>query len=305
MPLLFAALIALAAPPPARPADPVRLERTAADSIRAAIEKDRADTEDWLKGKPTSYLATILRRDFEDKTSLAVGSDPSSDVRIQDPEVRAHHLRVTVAGDSFHVEALDEDAAFMVRDQERRDATVGPSAVGVGRFTLRLSHQRFPAIIVFDPQSPRFKEYKGLKYFPVDLAYRYALALTPNPSPDTVIILSTRGNQRRALRVGWFDFKVKGKACRLEATRLLEPGNGENDIGIFFRDQTSGKDTYGLGRYVNLEPLGDGRFVLDFNGAYNPACAFSEHYNCPIPPKANQLPVAIRAGEMDSHYLSH
>src|SRR4029078_1315694 len=89
---------------------------------------------------------------------------------------------------------------------------------------------------------------------------------------------------------------------KLEAVRLLEPGVGENDLGIFFRDATSGKESYELGRYVDVKKLPNGRVLLDFNFTYTPACAYSDHYNCPIPPKANVLPVAIRAGEMDSHY---
>ena len=129
------------------------------------------------------------------------------------------------------------------------------------------------------------------------------LPLTANPSPDTMIIMSTRGNARRAVRVGWFDFMAGGTSCRLEATRLLEPGVGEKTVGVFFRDATTGKETYDVGRYVDVEPRADGSYLLDFNLAYNPACAFSTHYNCPIPSKANTLPVAIRAGEMNSHYL--
>src|SRR5437867_256267 len=220
-----------AAPPRiARPALPVRLDPAAADSVRRAVEKDRADTEQWLRSDSTSYLATVQRRDFGDKTALTVGREPGNDVRIDDPTIEPHHLRVTVAGDSFHVEALDPAARF---------ATQGGA---------------------------------------------------------------TRDNQRRAVRVGWFDFMVGKTPCRLEATRLLEPGVGESDFGVFFRDATSGKESYGLGRYVDAKPLDSGRYVLDFNSAYNPACAISEHYNCPIPPRANRLKVAIRAGEMDSHY---
>jgi len=223
-------------------------------------------------------------------------------VRIADAAVAAHHLRVTVVGDSFAVEALDPGATFRVKDEERRAARVGPSSIGIGRFGLRLSHQRFPAIIVFDPRSPRFAEYKGLQWFPVDPAYRYVLPLTPNPKPDTTVILSTRGNRRRAVRVGWFDFLVGRTRCRLEATRLLEPGVGENDLSVFFRDATTGRESCPVGRYVDPERLPDGHYVLDFNLGYNPACAVSDHYNCPIPPKANVLKVAIRAGEMDAHY---
>jgi uncharacterized protein (DUF1684 family) len=272
------------------------------DAVLDEIQKDRADTEQWLKNDPTSYLATIDRRDFEQRKTLAVGRAADNDVRIDDASISAHHLRVTVEGDRFRVEAVDPAAAFRAAKAETRSAVVEPSSIMVGRFTLRLSHQRFPAIIVFDPQSPRFKQYKGLKYFPPNLAFRYELALTPNPRPETVVIMSTRGNQRHGTRVGWFDFTVDGQPVRLEAVKLLEPGVGENDLGIFFRDSTTGKESYPLGRYVDVKKLSNGRFLLDFNFAYNPACAFSDHYNCPIPPKANALPVAIRAGEMDSHY---
>lgn len=279
------------------------LSAAEADTLLQSYAKDRAETEEHLKTSPTSYLATIQRRDFEDRTSLTVGSAAGNDVRIADAGVRPRHLRVTVVGDSFHVETLDPRARFQVKDVEMTVATVPPSGIKVGRFTLRLSHQRYPAIIVFDPQSPRFKEYKGMKFFPPDLNYHIVASLKANPRPDTTVILSTRGNRRNAVRVGWFDFKVNGAPCRLEATRLLEPGVGEDDVSLFFTDATTGKESYGVGRYLDPKPRPDGRYVLDFNFCYSPACAYSEHYNCPIPPTENRLQVAIRAGEMDAHYM--
>jgi uncharacterized protein (DUF1684 family) len=283
-------------------AGPVKLTPAEAKTIAAEIEKERAETESWLRADPTSYLATVDREDFGRRRTLTVGRAADNDLRIDDPDVSPHHLRVTVDGDRFRVEAVDAAARFKASGVEQRTAVVDPSSIQIGRLLVRLSHQRFPGLIVFDPKSPHFKKYKGLKYFPVDLAYRFELPLTPNPKPETIVILSTRGNQRRAERVGWFEFLAGGTANRLEALRLLEPGVGENDLGIFFRDATSGKDTYALGRYVDVEKLPNGNYRLDFNLAYNPACAFSEHYNCPIPPKANTLTVPIRAGEMDSHY---
>ena len=283
-------------------ADLTALTPAARDSVTAAIQQDRVDTEKWLKESPTSYLAAVRRIDFESRRTLTVGSAAGNDVRVEDSTLTAHHLRVTVVGDSFHVQALDPPASFLVGKEASREATVPASTIGVGRYMLRLSHQRFPALILFDPASPHFRQFKGLSYYPVNLSYRYPVRLTPNPKPDTTIILSTRGNQRRAVRAGWFEFAVDGRKCRLEVTRLLEPGVGEKDYSIFFRDATSGKETYGMGRYVDVEPLPDGSFLLDFNRAYNPACAISDYYNCPIPPKANTLTVAIRAGERDSHY---
>jgi hypothetical protein len=79
-------------------------------------------------------------------------------------------------------------------------------------------------------------------------------------------------------------------------------GYRENDLSILYRDATTGTETYPVGRYVDPKKLPKGNYLLDFNFAYNPACAVSDHYNYPIPPKGNTLSVAIRAGEMDSHY---
>jgi uncharacterized protein (DUF1684 family) len=283
---------------------PSGMSAAEADTLLRSYGKDRTDTEEWLKSSPTSYLATVQRQDFGDRSSLTVGSAAGSDVRIEDSGVKARHLRVTVVGDSFRVESVDRGARFQYKeDSTMTSATLPPTSIKVARFTLRLSHQRFPAIIVFDPQSPRYKLYKGMKFFPPDLSYHIVAKLTPNPKPDTTIILSTRGNRRRAVLVGWFDFKVKGTPCRLEASRLLEPGVGEKDISLFFTDATTGKESYSVGRYLDPEPLPDGRYVLDFNKCYDPACAYSEHYNCPIPPAANRLTVAVTAGQMDAHYM--
>jgi hypothetical protein len=276
-----------------------------ADSLARLVAKDRADTGEWLKGSPTSYLATVHRVDFGDRTTLIVGSGSGSDVRINDPTITVRHLRVSVEGDSFRVTAEDPGAFFIHRKDTLRSALIPPSQIATGRFLLRLSHQRYPGIIVYDPKSPRFAEYKGLKYFPYDPAYRYILPLLRNPNPDTTIILSTRGNRRKALRVGWFEFTAGGTPCRLEVSRLLEPGVGEESYSIFFRDGTSGVESYPMGRYVEAEELDGGMFLVDFNMTYNPACAFSEHYNCPIPPEANHLRARIPAGEMDAHYLEH
>ena len=295
--LLMTATIAFAAP-----TAPVRLTPAEADSLTKVLLADRADTEKWLKESPTSYLATVSRFDFEQRTKLTIGRDGHNVVRIDDPELKDHHLQVTVMDDSFHVKSLDAGAFFTVKDEQVRNALVGPSSIKVGRFTVRLSHQRYPAIIVFDPKSPRYSEYKGMKWFAPDMAYRFVAPLTPNPKADTAIIMSTRGNARRAVRVGWFELKMGGRAVKLEAHRLLEPGVGENDMSLFFQDATTGKLSYGVGRYLEPVKLPDGRYLLDFNNCYSPACAYSPHYNCPIPSKANRLTVAVRAGEQDAHY---
>ena len=301
--LALVALLALTSPAPAPDvAAPVSLTSAELDSLRAAALKDRLDTQTWLKSAATSYLATVQRVDFEQRSRLVLGSAADCDVRIAAAGIVPHALSVSVAGDSFHVAALDDTTTFAWKGLAYHEAMLPPTGITLGGYSLRLSHQRFPAIIVFDPNSPRFKEFHGLEYFAYDPAYRYIAALRADAHAETTIIMSTRGNARRAIRVGWFDLHIGGKSVSLEAHRLLEPGVDESGVSLFFRDATTGKESYGVGRYVDPERLPDGRWLVDFNNAYSPACAFSPHYNCPVPSKANHLSVAIRAGEKDSHY---
>jgi len=303
--LFLAVPAALAGAATAKPAPPQRLTAAERDSLTRLVEKDRAETDEWLRSSPTSYLSTVARVDFLDRRTLVVGRAADCDVRVDDPEMPEHAMRVTVVGDSFRVESLDPAVPVVAGGQPVREATLPFSTPRLGRWSIRLSHQRFPAIIVMDPKSPRFADYQPMPWFPVDLSYRFVAPLTPAPSPDTVIVLSTRGNERRALRVGWFDLNVKGRRCRLVAHRLLEPGVDEKAVSVFFRDATSGRETYDVGRYLDPEPLPDGRWVVDFNWAYNPACAWSDHYNCPIPSKENTFRFPIRAGAKHPHVAGH
>ncbi len=297
--VLAAALGAGASAPPA--AGPIDLAPAVRDSVLAAIAKDRADTDTFLRTNPQSALGAIARVDFgTPRRALVVGSAATGDLVLDDPSVRSQHVRIEVAGDSFRVVALDPGATFRAFAAGGRDTTaamLAPSWIGIGRYRIRLSHQNAPALIAVDPDLPAKAAFPGSTWFPPDLAWRYVCALERDATPDTVRIESTASAPRASLRVGWFRFRVGGKEQKLAAHRLLEPGVGENDLSILFRDATTGKESYGLGRYLDPEPRGDGTWVLDFNLAYDPTCAISPYYNCPVPPPENRLDVAIRAGQ--------
>ncbi len=141
--------------------------------------------------------------------------------------------------------------------------------------------------------------FTGLSYFPVELKYRLQLAMKTFDKPDVFKIITSRGVERDTERTGFFEFELDGTVCKLFAYKLLDiqekyPGH----IFIPFRDATSGNETYGGGRYIDLQENDTGYYVVDFNEAYNPLCAYGKTtYNCPIPPAENTLPVAIYAGE--------
>lgn len=175
-----------------------------------------------------------------------------------------------------------------------------PSAQDVQR--LRREKDRFFAA---SPQSPLpAKEragFEGLRYYPHDEAYAYEVELQELQEPEEVVMAtSISGEEALYHRVGYFEFDVDGAPQRLYAYRSAhEHEHGRPSLFVPFRDATSGKESYGAGRYLDLEVSPSGRYVLDFNLAYNPYCAYSDRYVCPLPPGENWLRAEIRAGERD------
>jgi len=147
-------------------------------------------------------------------------------------------------------------------------------------------------VIVYDPK--RLESFHGFPVFPEDEAYRVTARVLPGDG-ETVQLGTTRGLVRPYVRVAVLEFEVAGKKCRLTGFRAP----GDNDPGFFvpFRDGTTGEESYHAGRYLEITPGADGTAVLDFNHATNPWCAYSQFYNCVLPPEENELEVAIRAGE--------
>jgi uncharacterized protein len=140
--------------------------------------------------------------------------------------------------------------------------------------------------------------FRRLNYFPPDPQYRMVLPLEPAASEDTVTILDTKGEERKYVRAGIVRFELESRPETLTVFR--EPFR--NYLFLPFRDTTSGAETYAVGRYVEPIPAGPGKFLIDFNRAYNPYCAYSHRWACPIPPEENVLSVAIRAGEKKYHF---
>lgn len=152
------------------------------------------------------------------------------------------------------------------------------------------------------PQSPltfdERQKFKGLDYYSPDPDFMFELELYEHEKKKLMKIEDTQGNERDFLRWGEFRFKIGGKEYKLQAYKS-DPD--EERLFIPFRDETSGKETYGGGRYLDLDNEHhytlQGKWTLDFNMAYNPWCAYSQDYACPFVPPENWLNVSVRAGE--------
>ncbi len=142
-------------------------------------------------------------------------------------------------------------------------------------------------------------KFDGLKYFVPDQKYKIRTKLQRYDNPEIATMITSKGTRERFHRVGYFEFEIDRKKVRLQAYRSAE--REDNELFIPFKDRTSGKESYGASRYLDLEIAHDDNYVIDFNYAYNPYCAYSEDYVCPLPLRENWLDIEIRAGEKTYH----
>jgi hypothetical protein len=135
-----------------------------------------------------------------------------------------------------------------------------------------------------------------LKYYAVDPSYQVPASLKLSPDRPVFDMPTSTGTNRRMQRVGILEFTLQGQQMSLES--FVEAGTQQiTALFVPFADLTTGKETYAAGRYLDLKPTATGFYVIDFNKAYNPTCAYNPTWECPYPPPANRLKIAIRAGE--------
>jgi hypothetical protein len=164
--------------------------------------------------------------------------------------------------------------------------------VTVGRLRLSVIH-RGPkyGIRLKDPASQARRDFHGLDYFAASEEYRVTAKFVAEP--QKIPIANVLGQTEPMDSPGYVVFRLNGQELRLYPV-FEAPASG---LFFIFRDQTSGKETYGAGRFLNTDLPREEQVVLDFNKAYNPPCAFTPYATCPLPPPENRLGVRIEAGE--------
>ncbi len=150
-----------------------------------------------------------------------------------------------------------------------------------------------------DPQSPlqpdQKRAFKGLQYFLENPDLRMEVTVEKFPVQGTIQMQTSTGDIQEYVRHGRLKFQIDGQPAELT---LYADSNG---YFLPFVDALAGKETYGAGRYLEPVPLGKDKFLIDFNYAYNPYCAYNNHWSCPLTPFENRLKVPIRAGEKEFH----
>lgn len=154
--------------------------------------------------------------------------------------------------------------------------------------------------IRYNVESPLTEEqkqsFKELSFYEVDPAYRVKARLLPIENKKVREVPLTDGSMQRYIEHSYAEFELGGKLNKLLLLQAMDESDMRNFF-LAFADETSARETYGGGRYINVRQDGKNSITIDFNLAYNPYCAYNPDYACPIPPKENLLDIAIPAGE--------
>ncbi len=303
--IVFAAVLALSAactrapePTPTGPqaaADGAAYERELEQWKVKRLESLKSE-EGWL-----SLIGLFWFKEGENR----FGSDPSNEIVLPEDKVPAQAGTIRVAGGKVMLEAKPDSgitsggqAVTTLELKSDEDGAATMLELGSLSFHVVKRGDKL-GLRVKDRANPARAEFKGTDYYPADRKWVVNARFEPYEPPKRVPILNVLGMETEENAPGTLAFEVDGREYRLQALKE----KGEEQFFIIFADQTSGKETYGAGRYLYADPpTADGRVKLDFNRAYSPPCAFTRYATCPLPPAQNRLPVRVEAGEK---YLGH
>lgn len=276
-----------------------------AGNVNANYESElqtwRADQETKLKSE-SSWLAVVGLHWLKNGKNT-IGSSKTASVRL--PASAPGSLGVlsldkrSVKIEFKNVDGVlvdDKPAALKTVYELRTDKAESPTFVKVNTITFFvIDRKNGVGVRVKDSNSQARKEFKGRHWFKPDTKFVVKARWTALNEPKKISVPDIIGNVNDEESPGFAEFELDGKTISLFPIR-----EGEN-LFFVFKDLTSEKETYGAARFLYSELPLDGIVVLDFNKAVNPPCAFTRYATCPLPPKENIIPVAIRAGELKTH----
>jgi uncharacterized protein (DUF1684 family) len=167
---------------------------------------------------------------------------------------------------------------------------------------IEKERERQYKFIKFNIDSPLTEEqkkaFKELDFYSIDPSYKVRAKMVELEEKKMVELPMTDGSVEKYLKHSFAEFDLNGKPQKLLLLQSMKEVDKRNFF-LAFADETSGEDTYGGGRYINLRQDGKNSITIDFNLAYNPYCAYNPDFACPLPPKENIMQIPIPVGEKD------
>lgn len=260
------------------------------------IETWRAQRVERLKS-PNGWLSLIGLHWLKDGKNT-VGSAKDNDVVLAKGPARLGTItlkdgKATIELDAKAAASIDgkpEKSAVLLDDSHEKPTTI---AFGTASFYL-IDRNGRKGLRVKDSEAQTRKQFLGIDDYPIDPSWRIEAKWEAYQPPHTLEIPTVLGTVDKMPAPGKAVFERDGK--KYELLPVLEEKDAK-ELFFIFADRTSGKDTYGAGRFLYADMPKDGKVVIDFNKAYNPPCAFTPFATCPLPTPQNRLGMRVTAGE--------
>jgi uncharacterized protein (DUF1684 family) len=265
---------------------------------------------DWRKGRnerlssPDGYLAQVglewlaegeNRLGRQDISTIAMpgGPDDWGTIFVDGDELRFR----PAPGAGIRVNG-QEVGKVVGEVMLKPDVPGEPTIISQGDLSFYAIYRQSYALRIKDVNSPDLQAFSGVENFDIQEDWRVDARFLRAPQDTTIEIANVLGQTDPSPVFGTVEFDREGKTHRLIAL-----GDEEStSLWFLFADRTSGRETYGAGRFLYSDGMPEnGRVVVDFNKAYNPPCAFNDFSTCPLPPQENRLNIAVTAGEKKYH----
>ena len=296
---LLAAALFLASSVAAKTVEPDEHE-----TWQTSVDNSWAEEDREFKNSPTSPLAGTFRFEITN-TDIAYFAEQDGELGWSPEQGDQSKFSLALVEGKWKWSALSADVS----------CTSGSESTSSGAFLLagdvlktgRFSVEVYPVedqitALVFDANSQKLKDFTTLDRFEANAEFVVTAKIVKFEIPEPVELITARQRFKTQYKYAILKFEIDGVELELTAYKYALEGEHSNSLFIPFTDKTTGKYSYGGGRYLSLtEPEVGAEVLIDFNLVTNPLCAYAPVYNCIVPTRENKLPIAILAGVKKYH----
>lgn len=276
------------------------LTGTELNNYVAGMQSERAQTDQYFRQHPEAPIAAVARLQVPEKDSQIAQCiiQDETGFAIKSSWQDSALLVFQFDGDRFQVILPASDLKL---NQKPYDGAAFTEGVIQGQRYVFAMYPS-PVIIIYDLEAPARQQFPGKDYYPIDHRWQLEGKLTRIKAITIIQMPTSRGLVKQFRIYGTVELTMKSNPVILTLYQGASQPPDSDELFLPFTDSTTGRETYGTGRYLDLQAPAAGKpVIVDFNRAYYPLCYYSPHYNCPIPPASNQIPVAVTAGEKGIH----
>jgi uncharacterized protein (DUF1684 family) len=263
--------------------------------------RDWRQTRDERLASDSGWMTLVGLEWLQEGENLIGSSAASNTIKI--PGGPAHWGTIHLDGDELRfVPALDSGVTVNGAEATEvllvADNAGEPTLISSGNLSFYVIFRESYALRIKDSQAPALQEFTGIKTYDFQPDWRFNARFIPAEEGQAIEIANVLGHFSPSPVYGFAEFQRDGVNYRL----LALGDETSESLWFLFADRTSGRDTYGAGRFLYSDGMPENeRLVVDFNKAYNSPCAFNDYSTCPLPPQQNRLDLAVTAGERDYH----